>query len=290
MRDFDLVVAKDLSGALDALDGGSVDIQPLAGGTDMIVNIRAGLVKPRLLVALGDIGALCDIRREDGMIRVGTGVNVAHFLKHPLLLEHSDIVRQSAGKFANPMIRNLATVGGNLASASPAADLAPPLLALGANVELQSKQGSRVISLEDFFVGPRKTARRGDELITALTWRPPPRDSAGAFYKLGLRQADAISLVSVAVMIEREGELFRAVRIALGAVAPRPIRAHRAEEALVGRTYSEEAILEAARIASEDCTPIDDLRGTGSYRRRMIGIYVKRMLAQAWKQTKQGIQ
>jgi carbon-monoxide dehydrogenase medium subunit len=282
MREFDLIIAKDLSNALDALAGSDAGIQPLAGGTDMIVNVRAQLVHPRVLVALSEIGELCEIRRVDGHIHVGAGVNVAQFLENPLLAEHADIARQSASKFANPMIRNLATVGGNLASASPAADFAPPLLALGAEVEVTSKQAARVMPLEDFFVGPRRTARRADELITGLMWQMPPPQSAGAFYKLGLRQADAISVISVAVMLERDGNRCRNARIALGAVAPRPMRAHRSEAVLVGQPFTEAAISEAARIACEECSPIDDLRGSGAYRRRMVGVYVKRMLQNAW--------
>lgn len=282
MQEFDLTIPTDLAGALEALAGSSGEIQPLAGGTDLIVNVRSGLVHPSLLVALGQIGELCDIRREDGHIRVGSGVNVANFLTHPLLVEHADIVRQSAAKFANPMIRNLATVGGNLASASPAADMAPPLLAMGAEVELTSKSGVRVIPLQDFFIGPRRTARRPDEVITRLAWPVPPSRSAGAFYKLGLRQADAISVVSVAVMLERDADRCVGVRIALGAVAPRPMRALRAEAVLAGQVVTEPAISEAARVAAQECSPIDDLRGTATYRRRMVGVYVQRMLQKAW--------
>jgi CO/xanthine dehydrogenase FAD-binding subunit len=282
MHEFDLVIPKNLSDALDALGGADAEIQPLGGGTDLIVNIRARLVQPGALVALSEIRELGEIRRADGHVRVGGGVHVAHFLEHPLLLEHADIARQSAAKFGNPMIRNLATVAGNLASASPAADLAPPLLALGADVELASKRGTRVLPLEDFFVGPRKTARRADELITGLRWPVPPKKSAGAFYKLGLRQADAISVVSVGIMIDRDGGNCRNPRIALGAVAARPLRAHRAEAVLAGQTFSDATIGEAARIASEECSPIDDLRGSAAYRRRMVRVYVRRMLEQAW--------
>lgn len=284
MRDFDLIIPRDFAAALDALEGADADVQPLAGGTDMIVNVRAQLVHPRALVALSELGELCEIRRDDGRVRIGAGVTVGHFLKHPLLKEQADIVRQSAAKFANPMIRNLATVGGNLASASPAADLAPPLLALGAQVELSSKQGTRVLPLEDFFVGPRKTARRADELITRLDWQTRAPHTGSAFYKLGLRQADAISIISVALLLERDGDRCRTARIALGAVAPRPMRAHRAEAVLVGQPITDATISEAARLASEECHPIDDLRGTATYRRRMVAVYVRRMLSQAWSQ------
>jgi aerobic carbon-monoxide dehydrogenase medium subunit len=282
MREFDLLMPRSLAEALDALASDDGAIQPLAGGTDMVVNIRARVVQPRVLVTLSRIAELCDIRREDGRLRVGSGVNVAHFLKHPLLLEHADVARQAAAHFANPMIRNLATVGGNLASASPAADLAPPLLALGAEVELASKHETRTLALEDLFIAPRKTVRRADEIITALHWSIPSKNSTGAFYKLGLRQADAISVVSVAVWLERDGDKCRDVRIALGAVAPRPLRAHRAENVLIGQPLTDATMAECARVASEECNPIDDLRGSGTYRRRMVRVYVERMLRKAW--------
>ncbi len=182
------------------------------------------------------------------------------------------------------MIRNLATIAGNLASASPAADLAPPLLALGASVELASKSASRAVPLDEFFLGPRKTARRADEIITALRWPLPPPNGAGAFYKLGLRQADAISLVSVSVMLGRNGDTCRQIRIALGAVAPRPSRAPRAEAVLEGQRWTDAAVTEAACVAAEECSPIDDLRASASYRRRMVRVFAERMLCKAWSE------
>ncbi len=283
MREFDLLMPKTLPDALDALAANDAAIQPLAGGTDMIVNIRARTIQPNVLVSLNDLAELRDIRRENGTIVVGGGARIADFLTHPLLLEHADIARQAAHVFANPMIRNLATVAGNLASASPAGDLSPPLLALGAEVELANKAGTRTRPLEDFFVGVRKTARRPDEIITALRFQNRAPNSGHAFYKLGLRAADAISVISVAVVLQRAGDTIREVRIALGAVAPRPMRATQAEAVLHSQKFTDVIVAEAARVASEECSPIDDLRATAAYRRRMVKVYVARMLKQAWQ-------
>lgn len=282
MRPFDLLQPQTLNEALDALGSGDAAVRPLAGGTDMIVDVRAGRAAPDVLVSLQKVRELRGIERANGSVRFGAATTLAEFLKHPLLLEHADVARQAAMVFASPLIRNLATVGGNIGSASPAGDLLPPLLALNAQVELVCAGGSRALALDGFFVGPRKTARRPDELIAALTIPCKPRNSGAAFYKLGLRQADAISIVSVAVWIERDAERVRDVRIALGAVAPRPLRAYRAEEILRGPPWNPATVEKAAQIASDECAPINDLRGSAAYRRRMVRVYVRRMLEKAW--------
>ncbi len=286
MRDFDLLQPKNLSDALDALAQNNSAARPLAGGTDMIVDIRAKRATPDVLVSLQNVAELRGITRENGTLRIGAAITIAEFLKHPALVEH-DALRQAAFWFANPMIRNTATIAGNIGSASPAGDMLPPLLALDAQIELISKNEMRVMALSEFFLGPRKTARRADELIASIQWVVISEQySVGsAFYKLGLRQADAISIVSVAVWLQRDGEKIREARIALGAVAPRPMRAYRAEEILRGQSFNETNFKESARSASEECAPIDDLRASAKYRRRMIAVYVRRMIEQAWSKT-----
>ena len=285
MHKFELLQPKNLRDALDALAQKDIAIRPLGGGTDLLVDIRAKRAQPDTLVALQNVNELRGVTRENGHVRVGASVTIAEFLKHPLLTQYHALA-QAASVFANPMIRNAGTVAGNIGSASPAGDMLPPLLALDAHIELVSQNGTRVMPLQEFFLGPRKTARRADELISSL--RLPVISNqlsvSSAFYKLGLRQADAISLVSVAVWLERDGDKIRDVRIALGAVAPRPLRALRAEAILRGQLFNETNLKESARIASEECAPIDDLRASASYRKRMVNVYVRRMLEQAWSQ------
>ena len=282
MRDFDLLQPQNLSDALAALAQGSSAIRPLAGGTDMLVDIRAKRATPDVLMSLQNLDELRGITRENGTLQIGAATTIAEFLKHPELTKHAAL-RQAAFVFANPMIRNTATIGGNIGSASPAGDMLPPLLALDAQIELVSKDETHVMPLADFFLGPRKTARRADELISNI--QLPISNFQSVFYKLGLRQADAISLISVAVWLERDGEKVRAVRIALGAVAPRPMRATRAEKILRGQIFSNTNLKESARVAAEECSPIDDLRASAKYRRRMIEVYTRRMLEQAWSKT-----
>jgi carbon-monoxide dehydrogenase medium subunit len=286
MHSFELIQPSSLPQALEQLAQKSLATSPLAGGTDMVVDIRARRAAPDVLVSLQELDELRGITRSNGSLRIGASTTIAEFLKHPELMSHQALP-QAAFVFASPMVRNLATIAGNIGSASPAGDMLPPLLALDAQIHLANVHETRVIPLSDFFLGPRETARRADELITALTIPVSRRESrnSSAFYKLGLRRADAISLVSVAVWLERDGEKIRDLRIALGAVAPRPLCATRAEAILRGATPSETNLREAARIAATECSPIDDLRASAQYRRRMVEIYVRRMLEQAWNST-----
>lgn len=286
MRDFDLVQPKSLTAALDALAQNDPNLRPLAGGTDMLVDIRSGRATPNVLVSLQDIAELRGIRRENGTLTVGAATTISEFLTDPHLTTY-DALTEAAYYFANPMIRNLATVGGNLTSASPAGDMLPPLLALGAQVELVSASTTRVVPLDQLFLAPRKTVKRADELVANLRLPAAGAKSlvASSFYKLGLRRADAISIVSVAVWLRREGDTVADVRIALGAVAPRPMRATSAEAVLRGQPFNDANVQEAARLASGECSPIDDLRASAAYRRRMVQVYVRRMLEQTWNKT-----
>lgn len=292
MTDFELVQPRTLAEALNALQQANTILRPLAGGTDMIVDLRAKHTRADVLVSLQNLTELRGITRTNGTLKIGAATPIAEFLKHPLLVEH-DALRQAAFVFANPMIRNLATLAGNIGSASPAGDMLPPLLAFDAQIELVSQNDTRTLPLSDFFLGPRKTSRRADELIASIQLSVGSNQLqsntiapvSSSFYKLGLRQADAISLISVAVRLQRDGDTIRDVRIALGAVAPRPMRAVRAEEILRGQNFTETNVREAAKVASEECSPIDDLRATANYRRRMIQVYVRRMVEQAWSKT-----
>jgi carbon-monoxide dehydrogenase medium subunit len=149
-------------------------------------------------------------------------------------------------------------------------------------VQLASRNGSRWVPLEDFIVGVRQTVRQPDELLVAVGWPVPAPRSGWAYSKFGLRRADAISVLSAAVLVERdEAGLCREARIALGAVAPRPFRAHEAEDRLKGRPVTTDAIVEAARLAAEATRPIDDIRGSAAYRRRMVEVTLRRVLTQA---------
>ena len=279
LPEFDLRVPQTLPEALALLAKAAPDVLPVAGGTDVIVGLRATRRAPSQLISLGKLVELVGVRLIDNHIVVGARATIADLLSAPIIQEHGGSLTAAASQFANPLIRNRATVGGNLAAGSPAADMAPPLMVLEADVALRSLSGSRWIPLDEFFTGVHQTERRPDELITAIRWSGPPTGARFAYYKLGLRKADAVSVISVAVgvVVGSDGVCSDA-RIALGAVAPRPIRAKEAEACLRGKPLTVEGVAQAARLSGEAASPIDDIRGSAAYRRRTVETLVRRLL------------
>ena len=277
LPEFDLLRPKMLSEALEML--AEPDVMPIAGGTNVIADLRAEKHHPKALMDVSRLVELKGIRQENGHSAVAGGTTITELLCHPLIARHTPILVRTARAFANPLIRNRATVAGNLVDASPAADMAPPLLVLGAEIELASRAGIRHVALADFFTGVRTTVRQPDELVTAIRWPAPSPNTYTGYYKLGLRKADAISVVSVAVAVTLDdaGRCVSA-RIALGAVAPRPIRATAAEEILANQKLTPKVIAEAARLAGGSTRPISDIRGSASYRREVTEIIVRRLL------------
>ncbi len=281
LPEFDLLRPQTLPEALALLAEQAPEVMPLAGGTNVIVELRDGHPCPQCLMDVSRLRELRGIRRDDGHIVIGGGTTITELLAHPLITEHGLPLKQAAAGLGNPLVRNRATVAGNLVDASPAADTAPPLIALGAEVELTSKTRTRRVPLDEFMVGVNKTLIQPDELLTTLRWPAPPARSAAGFYKIGLRKADACSVVNAAVMIvwDSNGHCQQA-RIAIGAAAPRPVRAREAEAALVGQPLKTDVIAEAAHRAAQATRPIDDIRGTAAYRRRMAEVIVRRLLTQ----------
>ncbi|HMD88918.1 MAG TPA: xanthine dehydrogenase family protein subunit M [Anaerolineaceae bacterium] len=282
LPEFDLWTSKTLPEALAQLSSAGSEAVPLSGGTNVIPDLRSGRHTAKVVLDISRLKELHGIRRQDGHLVAGGAVTLAELLASPLVSEHGKILQQAGRLFANPLIRNRATVAGNLVDASPAADTAPALLALDAEVELQSQAGSRTVPLQEFFVGVRKTVRRPEELLVSVSWPIAKARTAYAYYKLGLRQADAISVVSVAIRLEVDANgLCQDARIALGSVAPRPLRALAAEESLRGQAFTDASYARASKLAAEAVSPISDLRASGDYRRRMVGVLVQRLLKQA---------
>ena len=266
--------------ALELLAGGEEEARPIAGGTDLTVLVRAGEVRPSLLVDLGRIPALEGIEASgDGVVLGATTVHGA-VAAHPALEERATALAQAARTVGSPQIRSRGTVGGNLANASPAADAAVALLALDSAVGVNSKVGGvREIALNEFFVGPGKTVLGRGDLVTHVTFGLPSADARSAYVKAGQRNALAISIVSVAVLFEPSRGT---VRLALGSVAPTPIRAAAAEELFeslwAGPGSRERVIDEVAECAAEATRCIDDVRATAQYRRELAETLTRRAL------------
>jgi CO/xanthine dehydrogenase FAD-binding subunit len=283
--DYDLAMPDTLSEALGALSdaGASTKILALAGGTNLLVDIRSRHAVPDRVVALGNVKELLGIKCNGEQITIGARTTMSNLLASSEMSRAAPSLIQSAMVFAGQMVRNTATVAGNIACGSPAADIVPPLLSLDAELTLTSKSGLRKVALSDYYLGYKKDVRRLDELITSISWRRPPGNSVNLFYKLARRRGDAITITSVAVMLAAKEGRCSMARIGLGAVSPSPMRAKKAEAYLENRELTPALIETAASQAADECSPIDDIRASASYRGQMVGVLTRRLLSQAWQ-------
>ena len=279
MQHFQFYSAKSLSDALGFLAEKGDRTRTLAGGTDLIPALREEISRPGFVLNILEIEGLNGVREENHGLRIGSTTPHAQLAESDLLKKYCSSLVQAAGSIGGPLIRNRGTIGGNIANASPAADLASTLLSLDAEAVLMSQRGTRVVALRDFFLGPGKTDLRPDELMTEIAI-PFPRGK-GVFLKLGRRQAMTLSVVNVAVSLEMEKGRCREAKIALGSVAPTPIRCPGAERMLLNQEMDEELVAGCAQEAMAASRPVDDQRAKAWYRIQAGTVLVRRALAQA---------
>ncbi len=262
--------------------GGNAKV--LAGGTDLLVKMKLQIDKPTHVISVARVPGLdAIIPRNSHGVTVGAGVSAAALSRHELIMDKFTPLALAAGRLGAPMVRNRATIGGNLVNGRPAADLPPACMVLDATVKLKSATSEREVSVSEFFRGPGETVIEPHELLISINAETPPPYSGGAYIKLGARKTLEISMVNVAALLHLEspdGPIVNA-RIALGAVAPTPVRAYAAEEFLVGKQPSDELFQQAGEIGVGLCSPITDHRGTMEYRCMMIEVLTKRALQQA---------
>jgi carbon-monoxide dehydrogenase medium subunit len=266
---------------LRILSNKGADARILAGGTDLIPQIKQGQISPSLVLDVKNVPELNRLDwNEDRGLRIGAAVPLSKLLTFVAISERYSILAQACSVIGSMQIRNRGTIGGNICNAAPSADSAPALLCLGARAIVASKNGNRKINLDDFFMAPGKTSIGADELLVEIEVPTTPAHSAGCYMRHTTREEMDIAVAGVAsfLTIAPRSKKLKEVRIALGAVAPTPLRVHGAEALLIGKPVTERIIEEVAEKAAEEAQPISDIRASAEYRRELVKVLTRRTL------------
>ncbi|MDD5007389.1 MAG: xanthine dehydrogenase family protein subunit M [Syntrophorhabdaceae bacterium] len=281
LPDFDYYAPATLKEAcfnLARLDG---DAKVLAGGTDLLPHMKNEVIAPKALVSLKEIQGMQEITYVPGRgVVIGAKATHNALVRSQVLRDRYPSISETAHSMANYQIRNRGTIGGNIVSAVPSADLPPILMALDASVVMAGPHGTRTIPLEQFFVGPRCSVIACDEILTDIVI-PDQAATGSAYFKFGLRRSGALAVVGVAASIVVNETRVAQAHVVLGAVAPTPVRAFKAEQLLIGNSVTEALLEEVGRAAADECKPISDIRGSEEYRRDMVRVFTKRALRKA---------
>jgi CO/xanthine dehydrogenase FAD-binding subunit len=288
LPDFDARTPKTLNEAADLLsrygpDGAMV----LAGGTDLLVRMKEGIAKPRIVIILEKIDEIKGIKASKGKIRIGSAVTFEEIVRSDIIQSKAPVLAMACEKIGSPQIRNRGTIGGNIANASPCADSVPALAVLEAKVVLASKSGKRKVPVIECFRGPKENAFRADEIISHIEFSAPKKPDHSFYLEKGQRKALSITKLSVAGQIEIDAKgAVKKARIAYGAVAPTVIRGYAVERFLQGKTLSPDVLKQAETLAQKEVKPIDDIRSTKEYRREVTGVLLRRGLESLGKDEK----
>ena len=277
MQPFDYIKPQTLEEASALLLQHNGQARPFAGCTDLLIRMERGFIRPQIIVDVKDLPGVHDLLVvRNGDLRIGAAVTMNQVALDPTVQSGWPLLAEGCGSVASYQLRNRATVGGNLCNASPAADSEPALICYGASVHIYGPNGTRKLPLEEFFLGPGRTALQAGELLTAITV-PFVRGSAGHFLKLGRTTIGDISLMNVAVLgwPDQDAPSASSWRIALGSVAPTVIRAPEAER-LLSQDASPAGLEAASQAAAAAARPIDDIRATAAYRTDMVRVLTRR--------------
>lgn len=283
---FNYEAPSTLDEALALLDKYGDEAKILAGGHSLIPMMKLRFAQPETLIDINNIPGLSYIREDGGYLKIGAMTREAD-------LEHSDIIRarypiftDASKLIADPQVRNMGTVGGNIAHGDAANDHPAVMLALRAEVVITGPEGQRTVPIDEFFFGFYMTAVQQGEILTEIRIPIPPKGTGNAYHKLERKVGDyATAGVAVQLTLDANG-VCTAAGIGLTNVNPTPLQATRSEEALVGNRLTDDVIAQAAQFASEDCNPSDDLRGSEEYKRHVVGVLVKRMIHKATERAK----
>lgn len=280
---FDHLEAKTIEEACSLLAKYKDKARVIAGGTDLLVSMKRREISPQYIINIKAIPNLdrMNYSQKDGLV-IGALTTLAAIESSPIIQERFPILSSAAHQTAPPHIRNVGTIGGNLCNAAPSADMAPSLIGLGAKAKIKGLKGERVVTVEQFFIGPGVSTLQVGEILTEIQVPNPPSHTRGVYLKLPARTAIDIAVVGVAVVVtlDAKGINIVDVKIVLGAVAPTPIRARQAEDIIKGKAISHELIEKAAQAAADEAKPISDVRGLASYRKEIVKVLTNRALKQ----------
>jgi carbon-monoxide dehydrogenase medium subunit len=283
MQPFDYFDTEHLSEVISTLVEYGPEAVLLAGGTDLLNMIRTGSVKPGIVVNLKNVSDLVGIKNSDDNLRLGALTKIKEVENLAVIAERYPALSDAANRLGSIQIRHVATIGGNLCRAAPCAETAPPLLIYGAQVHIVGPDGERTMPLEDYFTGPGEIALTTGEILKEIEIPSPGKRSGTAYLRHSIRPLMDLALVNVAVSVtlDEDGKTFSDARIALGSVAPTPIRALQAEEALRGEQVSEATIKNAAKVAADESHPISDVRSSADYRQSITRLFTRRAIESA---------
>lgn len=281
---YEYLMPKSVDEALELMHSYGDDCKVIAGGTDIIPKIKAGVKPFKALISLKNLEELkfVDFDAAKG-ITIGALMTLRQCEANEDICKYYPALYQGMHSMANTQVRNRGTIPGNISNAIPSADTAPALLVYGAQIKARSVEGERIIPIEEFFAGVGRNNLRSDELITEIFIPLPDAKAHSIYYKYAVRKALDLAMVGVASCVTVDGDdVVQSAKIALGAVAVIPKRAENAEKLIAGKKLTEELIEEAARVASQDdCAPISDIRATAEYRRKMVYVHVRDALRKA---------
>ncbi len=281
MRRFELALPESLDDCLRLLAERGPETKLLAGGTDLLPQMKNGVLMPKRVIDLSGVARVKILESDAKGLRIGAAVPARQLEQDPRVRAGYVSVAESAALVGSVQVRNLATVGGNLCNAAPSADMAPPLVALEAQAVIAGPHGERRVALSDFFTGVRTTVLGPDELLVEIVAPAPGPHSGGSYIRHTPRRELDIAVVGVASQVTLANGVCAKARIALAAVAPTPVRATTAEAALEGRPLTPELIERAAELAAQGAKPISDQRGSEDFRRHLVRILTRRTLTAA---------
>lgn len=279
MRRFEYHQPKSLKEAYALMEEHQGRARYIAGGTDVMVRIHQKALHPDALVSLRGLEELKGIAHDGGLI-LGSMTLLRHIERDPLIARRYPALTRAMGWLANPQIRNVATIGGNLCNAAPSADGAPPLLVAEATLTIEGPEGAREVTVEEFFTGPGENCMGSLEVLKAIHIPEPPDRAGMAFLKVGRTRQD-LAIVNAAALLVVENSICSKCRLAVGAVAPVPMRLKEAEKMLEGREIGADLLQRVGLAVEKEVRPITDVRSTQEYRRTVSGVLIRRAIAQA---------